>query len=59
MTDILIIAVLAAILGGAGWYVYRAKKQGVKCIGCPDAKTCAGNCSGCSGCAGCSGCHEE
>ena len=51
MTDILIIAVLAAILGGAGWYVYRAKKQGVKCIGCPDAKTCAGNCSGCSGCA--------
>ena len=50
MTDILIIAVLAAILGGAAWYVYKAKKSGKKCIGCPDGATCSGHCAGCSGC---------
>ena len=33
--DLLIIAILAAILGGAGYYVWRAKKSGRKCIGCP------------------------
>ena len=52
--DIVILVVIAVILGGAGWYIYSAKKKGVQCIGCPDAKTCAskgcgGNCSGCSG----------
>lgn len=46
--DFVIIAVIAAILGLAGWYIYRAKKAGNKCIGCPDSKTCSGNCSGCS-----------
>lgn len=40
MTDILIFAVLALILGLAGWYVIRARKSGRKCIGCPDGGTC-------------------
>ena len=38
MTDIIIILVLAAIVAGAGFYVYKAKKSGKKCIGCPYAK---------------------
>ena len=46
----MIIALVALILGGAAWYVWRAKKKGAKCIGCPDAKTCSGNCGGCQGC---------
>ena len=46
--DILILAIIVFILGGAALYIYRAKKSGAKCIGCPDAKTCGGNCSGCS-----------
>ena len=46
--DLIVIAVIAAILGGAAWYIYKSKKNGVRCIGCPDAKTCGGNCSGCS-----------
>ena len=46
--DVIIIAVLLAILGGAAWYVYKAKKSGRKCIGCPDAKSCSGNCGSCS-----------
>ena len=49
MTDIIIILVLATIVAGAGFYVYKAKKSGKKCIGCPDSKTCNGNCGGCTG----------
>jgi len=49
--------VLAVILGGAVWYLIRAKKKGVKCIGCPDGAKCAGSCSGCAG--NCSGCGKD
>ncbi|MBQ7954143.1 MAG: FeoB-associated Cys-rich membrane protein [Lachnospiraceae bacterium] len=44
MTDIIIIAVVVAIIGGAAAYIIREKKRGVKCIGCPAAGKCAGNC---------------
>ena len=47
MLDIIIILILALVLGGAGLYIYRAKRKGRKCIGCPDNKTCSGNCSEC------------
>lgn len=47
--DLLVIAVIAAVIGLVLWYLYRAKKKGVKCIGCPDGAKCGGNCSGCSG----------
>jgi hypothetical protein len=45
MIDLIIILILLLILGGAGLYVYRAKKAGQKCIGCPMAKQCGGRCS--------------
>ena len=50
--DILIIAVIAAVLGLAAWFVYKSKKSGKKCIGCPD-----GTCTSCSGCS--CGCGSE
>lgn len=34
MTDIIIVAILAIIIGAAARYVYKAKKSGAKCIGC-------------------------
>ena len=43
--DIIIVAVLVVVLGLAAWYVYKAKKSGQKCIGCPHSKTCGGKCS--------------
>lgn len=43
--DYIILAVVAAIMGAAAWYVRRAKKKGKKCIGCPD--DCSGNCQNC------------
>ena len=39
MTDILVLAVIALIVGGAALYIYKAKKSGAKCVGCPHAKT--------------------
>ncbi len=47
--DILIVVIVAAILGLAVRYICRAKKKGIKCIGCPDGAKCSGNCAGCSG----------
>lgn len=49
MIDVLVIAVIALVLGLAVRYIIRAKKKGIKCIGCPDGAKCAGNCAGCSG----------
>lgn len=52
MENVIIIAILIAIIGSAAFYVYKAKKSGKKCIGCPDGCGCSrqGGCSGCSGC---------
>ena len=50
MENLIILAVVAGIVTLSGRYLYKAKKRGVKCIGCP---------SGCS-CKGChGGCHCE
>ncbi len=48
LVDYIIIAVVLAVVGGAALYIYKAKKSGKKCIGCPDAGSCSGKCSGCS-----------
>ena len=48
MKDVIIILILLAIIGGIAFYIYKAKKRGEKCIGCPYAKQCGGNCGGCS-----------
>ena len=50
MIDLIILAVVAAIVGGAGRYVYKSFKAGKTCIGCPSNGSCSGNCKGCSGC---------
>lgn len=46
METVIVIALLVLILGGAALYVWKAKKNGRKCIGCPDN----GDCSGCCNC---------
>lgn len=48
MKDLIVIAVLVLILGLAAWYVYKSKKSGKKCIGCPDSAACSGKCPGCN-----------
>lgn len=63
MADYIIGAVLLVILGVAVVYIVKAKKSGVKCIGCPAGGSCAcksgsqseGRCS----CDGNCNCHHE
>ena len=44
MTDLIVISVLAVVVGFAARYVYKAKKNGAKCIGCPMSGKCSGKC---------------
>ena len=56
IVDYSILALVVLIVAAAGYFIYRAKKSGKKCIGCPHSGTCSGNCSGCGGnCSGCGG----
>ena len=65
MTDFIVIAIVVLIVGSALGYIIRAKKRGVKCIGC----SAGGNCSGhkedashsccCGGSHACSCCGEH
>lgn len=59
--DLIVLFVLAALVLGAAVYVARAKKRGVKCIGCPSGCACSrqGGHSegGCKGGAPCCGGH--
>ena len=45
--NIILVAVLVVIVGLAALYIYKSKKAGAVCIGCPYAKGCGGNCGGC------------
>lgn len=48
MTNIIIILILLIILGGAILYIYKEKKSGQACIGCPNSKECGKKCNCCS-----------
>ena len=52
--DYVIIAIVVLILGLSAWFIWKSKKSGKKCIGCPDSGSCSGNCGGCS-----CGCKEK
>ena len=52
MTDLIVVLILAAVIGGAARYVYKAGKSGGKCIGCPVEGTCPHKAGGC-------GCHGK
>ncbi len=41
LADIVIILIIAAAVAGISIYLYRAKKRGEKCIGCPYARQCS------------------
>lgn len=45
MADFIVIALVALVTGAAARHVWKAKKRGKTCIGCPGGSCC----SGCSG----------
>ncbi|MCM1083350.1 MAG: FeoB-associated Cys-rich membrane protein [Clostridium sp.] len=55
MENIIIIAIVLAIVLGIIYYLYKAKKRGETCIGCPYAKQCANRKNGC----GSGDCHKD
>lgn len=48
MENIIVLALVGLIVGAAAGYIWKEKKKGVKCVGCPYSGTCGGNCSGCN-----------
>lgn len=50
ISNVILVAVILGIIGLAVFAIVRAKKRGQKCIGCPDSRTCSGQCAGCQGC---------
>lgn len=55
MENIIIIAVLVAIISLASLYIYKAKKSGKKCIGCPNGCSCSAKNKRNNSCGGCCG----
>lgn len=48
LKNAIVIAVVVVIVGLAAFYVYRSKKNGKKCIGCPNSGTCKSGGCGCN-----------
>ena len=46
MENIIVAVIIIVIVAAAGLYIYKAKKSGRKCIGCPHSKNCSGGCCG-------------
>ncbi len=40
MIDFIVIAIIVLIIFSASFYIYKEKKKGKKCIGCPYAGEC-------------------
>jgi len=47
MTNIVVALILVAVVACAGLYIYKVKKDGQACIGCPNAKRCGSKKCGC------------
>ena len=41
MENFIVIGILIILVGTAVFYIYREKKKGRKCIGCPSAGCCS------------------
>ena len=44
--EIIAIALVVLIIGGAVAYIIKSKRSGKKCIGCPYSDSCSGGCCG-------------
>lgn len=62
LTEIIAVAAIVLIVGGAILYIIKTKKSGRKCIGCPYSSSCKSGCKS-GGCPSCKnndgGCSEQ
>lgn len=42
MENVIAVFILAVLIGGAAVYLVKAKRNGVKCVGCPAGGNCRG-----------------
>ena len=47
MANWMVILVVGFLVGGAAGYIYKEKKKGARCIGCPHSGVCSGHCASC------------
>ena len=47
MDNFIIVAIIIVIVGLASFYIIKSKKQGKKCIGCPNSACCNKNSNTC------------
>lgn len=47
MINVIIVMILVAAVGTASYYIYKEKKKGRRCIGCPNSGRCSSAGSGC------------
>ena len=45
--DIIITLILLGLIGMGAYYLYRVKKRGQVCVGCPYSKECSSDCGNC------------
>lgn len=58
MIDFIVGAIVVAVVGSALAYIIKSKKNGVKCVGCPYAKSCS-SCSHTKEKVSACGCHDN
>lgn len=42
MENLIVIGILLILIGAATFYIWKEKKKGTRCIGCPSAGCCSG-----------------
>lgn len=42
MEDLIVVGILLVLVGAAVFYIWKEKKRGTRCIGCPSAGCCSG-----------------
>ena len=57
MDNLIVIGILLVLVGAAVLYIWKEKKKGTRCIGCPAAGHCLAN--GCGEAKGNCNCHTE
>ena len=42
MVNLIVVGILLVLVGAAVFHIWKEKKKGTRCIGCPSAGCCAG-----------------
>ncbi len=57
MNDLIVAGILLVLVGAAVLYIWKEKKKGSRCIGCPSAGCCSGK--GCANTEKTCECHKN